>query len=176
MIVNTDPPSCGCGFMSIERMRNLLNVDTVSAVMHTDQRQQISPEMRFTCDGMITKWFIGADFSSTRDLYPEYQIWRNVGDKVYRKVNNTPLIQLSFFEGPVFEFFAPIEVRSGDILGILIPPEASSKVRLWSEEASSPTQYYVTTTDTTSVNVIDIEQSSVTASFYHPLITVEFGK
>ncbi|CAI8024209.1 hypothetical protein GBAR_LOCUS14077 [Geodia barretti] len=71
--VVTDPPGCGCGFMSVERMRYLLNVDTVSSLIAPSQRQQISPEMRFTCDGNITKWIIGAEYGEDGNLYPELQ-------------------------------------------------------------------------------------------------------
>ena len=54
LLHSTDPPSCGCGFMSVERMGYNINVDTLSHLINPDERQQISPEMRFTCDGMIT--------------------------------------------------------------------------------------------------------------------------
>ena len=64
MIINTlfdctaDPPVCGCGFMSVERMRILLGWETVGSATNPDQRQQIIPDIKFTCDGMITKWII----------------------------------------------------------------------------------------------------------------------
>ena len=61
--------------MSVERMRYVLKLDTLSTSLWiTSQRQQISPEMRFTCDGMITKWIVGAEFDSSNNLYPELQI------------------------------------------------------------------------------------------------------
>ena len=180
MFVCTDPPGCGCGFMRMERMRNLLNLDPGSSPIYPDQRQQISPEMNFTCDGMITKWIIGADFIMNRDLYPEFQIWRNDRDRVYTKIHNTPMIQFSpsLSDGAyVFNFLEPIPVRSGDILGILIPPGASSKLRLRSEAATISTQYFITTDNTdTHYDEIDIDQPSVTSSLYLPLVTVEIGK
>ena len=130
MFVCTDPPGCGCGFMRVERMRNLLNVDPGSPPIFPDQRQQISPEMNFICDGMITKWIIGTDYIMNRYLYPEFQIWRNVRDRVYTKIHNTSMIQFSPppSDGTyVLDLFAPIPVRSGDILGILIPSEMSNR-------------------------------------------------
>ena len=51
-------------------MRLFLNSDLI----HTSQHQQISPEMRFTCDGMITKWIFGADNNMNGNLNPELQI------------------------------------------------------------------------------------------------------
>ena len=56
-----DSPGCECGFMSVERMRILLSgLDSVGYGGIRDSRQQITPDMKFTCDGMITKWIIGA--------------------------------------------------------------------------------------------------------------------
>ena len=180
LYVCTDPPGCGCGFMRVERMRNLLKLEPGSALVFPDQRQQISPEMNFTCDGMITKWIIGAEFSLFQDLYPEFQIWRNVRDRVYTKIYNTSMSQFSssLSDGTyVLDSFAPIPVKSGDIFGILIPPRASSKLRLLSETATTPTQYFIIADDTdTHYDVIDVDQSSVSSSVYLPLVTMEFGR
>ena len=60
-------------------MRLLLALDSVRGRMHTERRQQITPDIRFTCDGMITKWIVGADWREDEDFYPELQIWRNIG-------------------------------------------------------------------------------------------------
>ena len=87
----------------------------------------------------------------SRDLYPEFQIWRNDRDRVYTKTYNTSTFQFSpsLSDGTyVLDLFAPIPVRSGDILGILIPPGASSKLRLRSEAATISTQYFIPTDDT----------------------------
>ena len=76
--------------MSLERIRLLLNVDRVSGITTIDRRQQISPEMNFTCNGTITKWIIGASFFDVnRHLYPELQVWRNIGNDTYVKISGT---------------------------------------------------------------------------------------
>ena len=41
--------------MSRERIRILLGLETVGDRIFTDQRQQIIPDIKFTCDGLITK-------------------------------------------------------------------------------------------------------------------------
>ena len=48
------PPGHECGFMRVERMRILFGLDTVNAIRILAQSQQITPDIRFTCDGMIT--------------------------------------------------------------------------------------------------------------------------
>ena len=62
-------------------MRLLLRLDSTESTITRDRRQQITPDMRFTCDGMITKWIIGADWMAGDDdtLYPELEVWRNIG-------------------------------------------------------------------------------------------------
>ena len=162
-------------------MRYVLNVDSVSSLISLSHRQQISPEMRFTCDGNITKWIIGANYDENRNLYPELQIWRNTGNETYRKINGTFIelqtpVSSRFYE---YEDFSPIPVKSGDILGIFLPFFTSSKLRLTSEIADSPAQYYLFTDVTASsspYDEIDLEGGSVTRGAYHPLVSVEFGE
>ena len=176
-----EPPGCGCGFMSVERMRHFLNLETVSFLISTSQRQQISPEMKFTCDGMITKWIIGAESVMNGNLNPELQVWRNSENETYRKINGTlieyPVSQsgIVFYE---YNNFPPIPVKSGDILGIFIPPHSSSRLSLVSERTTTPTQYVVPTDDfiISPYNVINIENNMVRTRSYHPLVSVEFSK
>ena len=68
--------------MSVERMRILLGLDTVNQRSFQTKRQQITPDIRFTCDGMITKWIIGA-YTAGGSFNPELQVWRNIGNDVY---------------------------------------------------------------------------------------------
>ena len=180
LLHSTDPPGCGCGFMSVERME-YINVDTVSYLVNPDERQQISPEMRFTCDGMITKWIIGAELYMPGNLYPELQVWRNIANRTYEKINGT-LFQFgisSFNKTYESDNFPPIPVKYGDILGIFIPPYQQARLHLRSENSNGPTQYYLATdsSDISPHSVIDIQQSHlVLTDTYHPLVSVEFGK
>ena len=38
-----------------------------------DQRQQISPDMKFTCDGLITKWTVLAQYAVANSLTQNYK-------------------------------------------------------------------------------------------------------
>ncbi|CAI8024638.1 hypothetical protein GBAR_LOCUS14308 [Geodia barretti] len=177
--VVTDPPGCGRGFMSVEKMRLSLNLDSVSPIMYTSQRQQISPEMRFTCDGNITKWIVGAGYGAADNLYPELQIWRKAGDETYEKISGTFIQAPTLVNTRIYEYedFPPIPVKSGDILGIFIPRRMSSRLRLLSENTTSPTQYYQFTDGSATVsphNVFEIGNQSVITASYHPLVSVEF--
>ena len=67
-------------------MRLLLGLDSVGSVTGTGRRQQITPDIRFTCDGMITKWIVGGNWNNVDILYPEVQLWRSSGNDMYQKI------------------------------------------------------------------------------------------
>ena len=166
--------------MSVERMRILLGLDTVNNYNFLAQRQQITPDIRFTCDGMITKWIIGA-YTAGGFLNPELQVWRNRGNDVYQKINGTfiDVTTSSQYEYSVYEYsnFSPIPFQAGDILGVFIPRYYYSNLVLLSENTTSPTNYYLTTGSTVSESPYDMmDISSVMSQGYHPLVSVEIGK
>ena len=176
--VYPDPPGCGFGFMSVERMRYLLSVETASLI-RSGQRQQISPEMRFTCDGIITKWIIGATYDGTDGLFPELQIWRNIGDEKFKKINGTFIELTTVLSSEVYEYgnFSPIPVKSGDVMGIFLPPFFS--FRLWYEAAINPIQYHLLTDSSalsSPCDEIDLEHDFVVTGRYQPMVAVGFGK
>ena len=155
--------------MSLERIRLLLNVDRVLYTTTIDRRQQISPEMNFTCNGTITKWIIGADsfFDVNRHLYPELQVWRNIGNSTYVKISGTYIfLPFADLSDRIYEYsgFTPIEVQTGDILGVFTPDDSYSRIFLLSEGpggSNHPAQYYHSFSDRTlsssNIDVINIE-------------------
>ena len=170
--------------MSEERLRFILQLDTVGLPVMTDGRQQITPDMRFTCDGMITKWIIGADWDGYSDYSPELQLWRSNETGVYHKISGTHLSAYSQSQMQVYEYeqvyeyanFPPIPVKAGDVLGVFIPPDGQSKLRLRAEGETDPVNYYIPTGSATespynSVNILDAQL--VSSATYHPLVTVE---
>ena len=171
--------------MGEERMRLLLELDSVGSSTRTDRRQQITPDIRFTCEGMITKWIVGADWSNGDSLYPEVQLWRNSGNDMYQKINGTFIEVETKNEERVYEYdnFPPIPFRAGDILGVFIPPKFPSKLRLRAESGHGHTSYYIRTAYLVNNYVspyesINLQQDTpqVFSSVYHPLVTVEIGK
>ena len=170
--------------MSVERIRLLLNLDSISNPLFTERRQQITPDMRFTCDGMITKWIIGANWGSGGDdtLYPELQIWRNIGNNTYQKISGTSITPITENPDRFYEYdaFPPIPVQTGDILGAFIPETSMSRLSLLSENLNTPVNYYleiVASATESPYDVIDIQNMpSLRSHGYHPLVTVEIGK
>ena len=173
--------------MSVERMRLLLEIDSVSQVQQMDGRQQINPGMRFTCDGFITKWIIGGEIQDDdeNNIYPELQVWREVADNTYKKINGTrisvPASSNRRNNVIVFHNFQPVPVESGDVLGMFVPQSGKERVTLMSEETNSPTNYFVPVgdTETSPFNLIDVQSSGTTSVLLGnniPLVSVEFGK
>ena len=165
--------------MSVEKMRLLLGLENAG----TNRRQQITPDIKFTCDGMITKWIVGADRRNDHDnFYPELQIWRNNGNDVYRKINGTLINVVTENMDRVYEYdnFSPIPFQAGDILGMFTPRNFLSKLLLRAEDGRGPTNYYIATSDSDTVSPydsIDLQQGTpqVSSSVYLPLVTVEIG-
>ena len=173
--------------MSVERIRLLLGVDHTSGIVYNSQRQQISPEIKITCNGLITKWIIGAEWTSgvSAYLYPELQVWRNVGNETYRKMNGTYVFfPFSARANRIYEYteFAPIPVESGDVLGIFIPPYSPSRLRLRFENdhINNPKVYYRSTdSSATSSPYEELDRQnndpSLRTSSYYPLVSLEIG-
>ena len=165
-------------------MRLLLNLDGVNSPTFTERRQQITPDMRFTCDGMITKWIIGARWGSGGDktLYPELQIWRNIGNDTYQKISGTFITSPTENADRTYEYddFSPIPVQTGDILGAFIPRISITRLSLFSENHNVPINYFLEIDNSVTespYDMIDIQtMPSVRQLGYHPLVTVEIGK
>ena len=177
-----DSPGCANGFMNMETMRTLLGLEEVGRLVGSARRQQITPDIRFKCDGMITKWIIGALWGNGLDdtLFPELQLWRNIGNDTYQKINGTFITVQTWSSNLIYEYddFSPIPFQAGDILGAFIPIGPLSKLKLRSEGAHGPLNYYLRTTNSAEespYDAIDLHES-LSTGIYHPLITVEISK
>ena len=169
--------------MSVERMKILRRLETVGSTINPDQRQQITPDIKFTCDGMITKWIIGANITFNSSFYPELQVWRNIGNDMYQKINGTFITTPTENSNRIYEYdnFSPIPFQAGDILGVFLPQLSTASLGLLSETTDSPTNYYLMsagdTDDSTYYDVIDLQSTeSLLSQDYHPLVSVEIGK
>ena len=188
VLLCADSPGCVRGFMSEERIRLVLGRDTTS-LANFDRRQHLSPEINFTCDGMITKWIIVANslIGPNNQFFPELQVWRNVGNDTYHKISGThiflPFVPQS--TNTLFEYssFDPIPVRAGDVLGVFIPDDTYSRIFLRSESSNNrPRLYYHTVDSTVTVSRFDVidrmnnDPPMTTVTTYRPLVAVEFGE
>ena len=88
-ILHSDPPNCASGFMSLETLETLVGLRDIGRLFNRDTRQQITPNIKFTCDGVITKWIIGGFWVDNSALIPgpELQLWRKTTSSTYTKIN-----------------------------------------------------------------------------------------
>ena len=176
-IFTADPPDCGCGFMSEERIRILLGLETVKNSVPAVRTQQITPDMTFTCNGTITKWIFTAGPIINAPRSAEFQIWRNTGSDVYEKINGT-LINMTEIEvsAHIYEYdaFPPIPVQAGDILGVFLP--RSHNIVLLSENTRSSTNYYHFIHWSERVyNTFNLRDTSLRSRHYHLMVSVEIS-
>ena len=161
-------------------MKLVLGIESVGERRFIGGRQQITPDMRFTCDGLITSWIIGGDWNGNNTPFPELQVWRNIGNNTYQKIHRTitefPVIRTSDIY--VYTDFQPIPVLTGDILGIFLPRE--SRLSIFSENASSPTNYFLPVGDseesTANITDLQIDSNGILVEAYHPLVSAVIGK
>ena len=165
-------------------MRIVLELETVGDRDFLNSRQQITPDINFTCDGLITKWILGGRWPNNNNSYPELQVWRKVGNGVYHKMNGT-VIDISMRSSTrIYEYenFSPIPVLAGDILGVFQPHNGISQLGLWSERDNGPLTYYLPTDGTATespfsfIDLQNMSMSSLSSQIYYPLVTVEMSK
>ena len=165
--------------MSVERMRILLGLDHVKGAVIRDQRQQITPAINFTCEGFVTRWVVGATWSSSDDRYPEIQLWRKAegNQSIYHKLHGTFLTVGGQNESGVYEYgdFSPIPFGPGDIVGMFLPRMQLSRLRVKAEDVSSHTNYYLGLDDDARVSPVeemDLENSvDLQSQQYLPLVS-----
>ena len=158
-------------------MRLILGIAGIKPI---GSRQQITPDMKFTCDGMITTWIVGAGWNGTNGLFPEFQVWRNIGISEYKKISGS-VLELQTSVSPrinAYSALPPMHIQSGDILGIFIPN--NSRLRILSETTNTPTNYYLPTEDSeeSSLEFVDVggNLGSLMRESYHPLVSPVFGE
>ena len=174
----TDPPGCGCGFMSEERVYALFDIPPLptGSREHFSDQQLLFPSVTFTCSGSIVKWIVGARWKSGMNS-PELQIWQPVGDGVYTMKNNTVLLADVKEDDDVYEFPVthPLPVQSGDILGLLQPHAIDSQLRIAYDTDGSLT-YDFTGAEQQSGETLDIASFGASSLSAIPLVSVEIGE
>ena len=164
--------------MSNDTLRSLLGLEGVGRLEGRLRRQQITPDINFTCDGVITKWIIGALRVDNPDLVPgpELQLWRNTGHDTYVKINGTLVTSETSNSSLIYEYssFSPIPFQAGDVLGIFVPRAVESSLWLRSEAGYGPLNYFIATEEDARMSPYDeLQLSDLSSETYHPLVSLE---
>lgn len=176
VVSSTDPPDCGCGFMSVERVYALLELN---AGMRKDfnDRHMIFPHITFTCSGEVVQWIVAGKWNNgNRQQYPELQIWRPSGGTAYVKLNSTSLSPDEKENDDVYEYRAdpPLPFQPGDVLGVWQPDDGDSRLQVRYDNAGDSVYYY--TGATGNSDSFDTTANGVEMETDIPLVTVEIGK
>ena len=182
IILCADPPNCGCGMVTTERMNALLTVDMdmFGARDTYPQEQVIFPTIKFTCSGRVTKWIVGATYSNGI-YYPELQIWRPSGGAVYQKLNGTIAKAAGEEASRIYEFIVdpPLPFQPGDILGVFQPSEQNSRLLVDYDSGGDLLNFYLPLESgqvEPSHKIIDVSSSFLQIRREIPVVAVGLGE
>ena len=137
-------------------------------------QQAIFPSVGFSCSGEIVRWVVAGELNSGNSQFPELQVWQPVGGGTYIKKNST-LIVVDEEGDEVYEIALdhPVPFQPGDILGLLQPMSAASRLRV-AYDRDGESLYYYTSPD--GSGVFDIASAGVSEAHVAPLVSVEIGE
>ena len=154
--------------------QNALLIQTSQEIR--DRSQYIYPEMRFTCNGTITKWIYGGVHQPSGTMLPELQIWRQLGTGNYNKIGSSLVTANTSIGTNLYEFIpqTPLEFQEGDIFGVHIPRSSNSILYLYEQDNNGPLNIRVN-------GMIDNPLSTITGGLRtngndFPLVTVKISK
>ena len=178
-------PTCTSGFISQDLSTTLQSPPGSLAIPYEQQR--IIPGISFNCSGTITSWTIGAEWRTglARDFFPHLQLWRICGDgTTYFLAGDTELLvpdSAGFDSGDDFVFTGTadpvLEFQAGDILGLFQPRNTRSRVRVYYDTSTGPTNHYIDTGNDNEPSLTSFTITGADGSADHlPLVTVGIGK
>ena len=138
------------GFLNEEAVRIAVDVyatrDTYN--VRTHQRQQrIIPGIKFTCNGTLTKWIIGAQRTVTQAAnHLQLQIWRQRqgSSDTYDRTTFSDITALNTTDDlNVYEYIPnpPLEFQANDILGLYYPHRNNTQVIVYYQMGGGPRNF-----------------------------------
>ena len=141
------------GFMSRDRMNAVLNIEARHLPRQTRSAKNVQvlfPGMNFTCNGTIQSSIFGAQWhvNSTNDSFPQLQIWRPIGSRLYIKVGNTTIMTRKK-NSELYQYHpsSPLTFQAGDILGYYQPRVPTSKLELYLDSRQGQLGHLYTVTN-----------------------------
>ena len=160
-----------------------MNIKSVSTI---NQWQLVFPDIKFTCNGIITKWIVGVkddrdnnneDPSSPTNSWQLQVLWAIGEPNTYLQVDYTNIGSLS--GNGLFNLTVdpPLEVKKGDVLGVYYH-RMTDRVSLYNQDTTVSQNYYYMGVDYRLSNPLTDDTFSVTSVpvYYYPLVTVEIGE
>ena len=170
-------------FQSLKKKTQDVNINSVSTI---NRRQLVFPDIKFTCNGVITKWIVGVkdDSDNNDEDSPsptnswQLQVLRATGElNTYLRVDYTNIGSLSGHGLFNLTVDSPLKVKKGDVLGVYYH-RFTDRVSLYNQDTTGPQNYYYMGADYRLSNPLTEDIFSVipVPVYYYPLITVEISE
>lgn len=171
---------CTQGFFSRAALESYNAVIDRQIRSHASE-QRLIPNLRFTCNGTITKWIIGAHrpIRPPASIHPQLQIWRRPPrESAYVRAGYTNITDLALtVHQNVYEVVPSSELRvqAGDALGFFQPSGEESTLLLYYLQEFDGSMNYrkESSIPLTSGFVL---RTNLVEDVDLPLVTVEMGK
>ena len=167
--------SCLNGFFSDSELIEQTRLVNINGVVSRPGQQRLFPDIRFTCNGFLTKWIFGAQTQASGGRMPELQIWRlNSGStNSYTKTNSSLITPNAVSGSPnVHEYVpsTPLQFNVGDILGVHQPPmDDPSQLVMYYQANTGPVNYRRNVNDPPN----SFNAGSPINQYDYPLVSVE---
>ena len=148
--------NCTEGFITGERLTD--EALLIGEFANLYGQQLIIPNMTFTSSGSVVRWTFAARYRASATQYPELQVWRENTTGTYVRVGSTDNMepnQTAYLNVYEYVLDPPLQVLTGDVLGIYQPSSTNSRVQLlflsdsnhvnWYTEVSRPQDFFVVT-------------------------------
>ena len=125
--------NCTEGFIAGEQLADEAFFIPDFADTNEDSQQLIIPNMTFTRTGSVVRWTFAAQYNASATQYPELQVWRENTTGTYVKVGSTGNMepaQTAYLNVYEYVLDPPMQVLTGDVLGIYQPSSENSRVQL----------------------------------------------
>ena len=170
----TGPPGCMNGLLSYATLRQKTLEVNINSVIARYEQQRAFPDIRFTCDGFITKWIVGIDPEGNGNSKVQLQILRPNGpSNCFTRVRYTEIRAIT--TGNVYSqsLDPPLGFQQGDILGVYYY-RSGRRIVVYNQYSTGPRNYRVLES---LKNPGGLDMTVVLTNEYdYPLVTVETGK
>ena len=174
-MLSTGPSGCMKGLLSYATLKQKTLEVNINSVTVRYEQQRAFPDIRFTCDGFITKWIVGIDSEGNGNSKVQLQILRPNGPlNQYTRVKYTE-ISSTFISGNIYSHALnpPLSFQPGDILGVYYY-RPGRRVAVYNQYSTGPRNYRVLESQknpgSSDINVV------LTNEYDYPLVAVETRK
>ena len=142
----------------------------ITDVRTRGRQQYIYPDIKFTCNGTVTKWIYGAEVSSDGAVQPELQIWRQTGPDTYTKIGFSSVTANATASPNVHEYYpeTTLQFQQGDVLGVYYSQRFDRIINIYVQINSGPNNYRVYDEYQSDINKLDSND--------YPLVSVVISK